>query len=78
MDTERRSMQDRRSVKDRRRLVVFKHLFLKTKDRGDDRERRRALERRWGWVRLSRWSSVYLASLKLAKFLKPKDRKAPP
>jgi len=78
MNTERRSMQDRRSVKDRRRLAALKNFFLKTKDRGDDRERRRALERRWGWVRLSKWSSVYLASLKLSKFLKPRDRNGPP
>ena len=78
METDRRSMQDRRSGRDRRKLAALKDLFRKARDRSIEGERRQALERRWEWVRLSKWSSVYLASLKLAKFLKPKDRKGPP
>ena len=77
MNIERRSMQDRRSGKDRRRFAAIKHLFFKVKDRGDDRERRQEVERRGGWVRFSKWSSVNLASLKLSKFLKLRDRNGP-
>lgn len=78
MNTERRSMQDRRSGKDRRRFAALKHLFFKVEDRGEGRERRQEVERRWGWVRFSKWSSVNLSSLKLSKFLKPRNRKDPP
>ena len=77
MNTERRSMQDRRSGRDRRRFAVLKHLFFKVGGRNDDRERRQEVERRWEWVRFSKWSSVNLASLKLSKFLKPRDRNGP-
>ena len=75
MGSERRSMHDRRSGKDRRNIGVLKHFFLKTRDRGDDKERRQTLERRRGWVRLSKWSSVHLRSLKISKFLKTREPK---
>jgi hypothetical protein len=78
MGSERRSMHDRRSGKDRRSLGVLKHFFLKTRARGDHKERRQTLERRRGWVRLSKWSSVHLRSLKISKFLKTREPKGPP
>lgn len=78
MDTERRSMHDRRSVRDRRKLAFLKRFFIKAEGRKEERERRRALERRWGWVRLSKWSSVHLASLKLSKFIGVDKGQRPP
>jgi hypothetical protein len=79
MEIERRSMSDRRNGKDRRRLTAIKRLFSyplglhqqRYNPRAEPGERRHQLERRGGWVRLSRWSSVHLGSLKISKFLIP-------
>jgi hypothetical protein len=73
MTTQRRSMQDRRSGKDRRKFARLKQLL------GEDLqnravERRKESERRTGWVRLTRWSSVCLEKLKLSKFLNLHNR----
>ncbi len=80
MNQERRTMQDRRSVKDRRRLSALKNFFLRIPSRRASQDRRRELERRTGWIRISKWSSAYLPTLKIAKFLKPHRRtdKQPP
>jgi hypothetical protein len=66
-------MQDRRSGKDRRKFARLKQLL------GEDLqnravERRKESERRTGWVRLTRWSSVCLEKLKLSKFLNLHNR----
>jgi hypothetical protein len=74
MDQDRRTMQDRRSVKDRRRLSGLKNFFLRVASRRGSHDRRRQLERRSGWIRVSKWSSAHLSSLKIAKFLKPHNR----
>jgi hypothetical protein len=69
MKMQRRSMQDRRTGKERRRLLNIKKYFFNTQDRRASSERRNEAERRSGWIRLSKWSSVYLPKLKIAKFL---------
>ncbi len=74
MDQERRTMQDRRSVKDRRRLSALKNFFLRRSSGRASQDRRKQLERRTGWIRVSKWSSAYLPTLKIAKFLKPHGR----
>lgn len=71
MDEERRTMRDRRSVKDRRKLSALKNFFLRRPSRRASSDRRKQLERRTGWIRVSKWSSAYLPALKIAKFLKP-------
>lgn len=70
MKMERRSMQDRRSGKERRRLLNIKKYFFSLQERRTSTERRNDAERRTGWIRLTKWSSVYLQKLKIAKFLK--------
>ncbi|MFO7736971.1 MAG: hypothetical protein R6V46_00720 [Desulfatiglandaceae bacterium] len=60
---------DRRSVKDRRRPYHLAHLTYRGPERRGSKERRLKGERRAGWVRVSKWSSVYLKGLKIAKFL---------
>jgi hypothetical protein len=68
---ERRSMQDRRSGKDRRKFSGLKNIFIRSSGQRNLPGRRARIERRSEWVRISRWSSVHLPSLKLSKFLKP-------
>ncbi len=69
-----RSTIDRRSGKDRRRKLNFARFTYKGVDRQKERrtsgERRSKIERRQGWVRVSKWTSVCLEKLKIAKFLK--------
>lgn len=69
MDTIKRSSQDRRSGKDRRRLISLQTWFYKDDNRRQHSRRGNQPERRDGWVKLDRWSSVRLADLKIAKFL---------
>jgi len=65
----RRSGVDRRTGKDRRRAHnLGRFLYTGGKNRRN-RERRSRVERRAGWVRMSKWSSVFLRDLKIAKFL---------
>ncbi|RJQ65185.1 MAG: hypothetical protein C4519_28655 [Desulfobacteraceae bacterium] len=71
MTAQQRSLQDRRSGKDRRRFPRLKQLFTKDPHQRDPLERRQQPERREGWIRLTRWSSVFLKRLKIAKFLDP-------
>jgi hypothetical protein len=61
---ERRSWEDRRAVFSKGRFLqrrIMKKNF---------KERRSQAERRVGWVRVNKWSSVYLWNLKIAKFLR--------
>lgn len=69
-----RSTIDRRSGKDRRRKLSLARFTYKGVDRQQEKrnlgERRSKTERRQGWVRVSKWTSVCLEKLKIAKFLK--------
>ena len=66
MSAENRSCVDRRSGKDRRKFINFHRFFYRGLDKRTA-NRRFAAERRDGWVRISKWSSVYLWDLKIAK-----------
>lgn len=70
MTVQRRSRRDRRSGHERRRLISLKHFRFKNKNKRRVRDRRYGPERREGWVRLSRWSSINLSHLKISKYLK--------
>ena len=62
---------DRRSGKDRRRSAYnLARRIHGGVDRRNGAERRSKAERRAGWVRVSKWSSVYLRDLRIAKFLR--------
>ena len=58
---------DRRSLKDRRRPYHLSRLTYRGVERRDQKRRSQG-ERRAGWVRVSKWSSVYLQDLKIGKF----------
>jgi hypothetical protein len=64
-----RSKIERRSGKDRRKKISLSRLFYNGPERREINDRRSQPERRDGWVRLSKWSSVNLADLKISKFL---------
>jgi hypothetical protein len=74
MDSHRRSKQDRRSGKDRRRSVSILGLFYKGPERRTPDDRRINYERRKEWIRISKWSSAPLKTLKIAKYLLRKTR----
>jgi len=65
-----RSIVERRSGKDRRRIFNHGHFFFRGAKRKNLLEQRSQAERRVGWVRINKWASVYLSDLKIAKFLK--------
>lgn len=64
-----RSKIERRSIKDRRKKLNIKRFLYNGPERRMLYDRRIQSERRDGWVRLSKWSSVQLADLKISKFL---------
>ena len=64
------SIIERRSGKDRRRIFNHGHFFFGRVPRKNPLEQRSQAERRAGWIRVNKWSSVYLSDLKIAKFLK--------
>jgi hypothetical protein len=64
-----RSKIERRSGKDRRKKIGLNRLLYKGPERREINDRRSQSERRNGWVRFSKWSSVNLADLKIAKYL---------
>jgi hypothetical protein len=66
---DRRSYNERRTGKDRRRIFSFKGLAFKRKDRRVSPERRSGTEMRESWVRVSKWSSASLDHLKISKYL---------
>jgi hypothetical protein len=61
---------ERRTGKDRRRIFSLHSYFFKGPERRKAlRDRRSQEERRDGWVRISKWSSVNLHDLKIFKYL---------
>jgi hypothetical protein len=66
----KRAVADRRSGKDRRKRLKRGRLFNRKPENRTSLERRLHGERRTGWVRISKWSSVNLRILKISKFLK--------
>ena len=72
----KRAFSDRRSGKDRRRAFSLRRFRYHGPERRKlQQDRRHRLERRDGWVRIDRWSSVKLQDLKLAKYLQQPDEK---
>jgi len=65
----KRSFSDRRSGKDRRRFLSLRRLRYKGPERRALRDRRSKIERRDGWVKIGKWSSVEMQDLKIAKYL---------
>ena len=76
MTEETRTSFERRSGMDRRRAYRFGLFSKGGDDEPEGKERRSRSERRKGWVRVDRWSSVQLEALKIAKFLKQSSSKA--
>jgi hypothetical protein len=65
-----RITRERRTGKDRRRVFSLHRFFHKGPERREILQDRRVQEeRRDGWVRISKWSSVYLDDLKISKYL---------
>jgi hypothetical protein len=58
-----RSIVERRSGKDRRRIFNHGHIFFERAARKDLLEQRSQAERGAEWVRVNKWSSVYLSDL---------------
>jgi hypothetical protein len=72
----KRAFTDRRSGKDRRRAFSIRRFRYSGPERRKfQQDRRHSIERREGWVRIDRWSSVKLQDLKLAKYLQPPHKK---
>jgi hypothetical protein len=69
MDRLKRSFSDRRSAKNRRRILSLHRLRFKGSERRALRDRRSQIERRDGWVKIGKWSSVKMQDLKIAKYL---------
>ena len=65
-----RAFFDRRSGKDRRRRIKFDWPLYKGSEKRSLNEQRSQTERREGWVKVGKWSSVRLADIKLARFLR--------
>ena len=64
-----RASSERRSGQDRRRIFSLQRFFYKGPERRIMQDRRSHEERRDGWVRISKWSSVNLQSLKIARYV---------
>jgi hypothetical protein len=66
-----RRIPERRTGKDRRKIFGLQRFFYKGPERRKVlQDRRSQEERRDGWVRIQKWSSVNLQDLKIYKFLK--------
>jgi hypothetical protein len=65
-----RSAIDRRSGTDRRKAYRLGFFLKAGVEKRSGKERRSNDERRKGWVRVGKWGSAQLSSLKIAKFLK--------
>jgi hypothetical protein len=65
----KRSFSDRRSGKDRRRIINLNRFRYKGSERRALNGRRSQIERRDGWVRIGKWASVEMQGLKIAKYL---------
>ena len=67
----KRNRFDSRSGKDRRRLISLHRLLFKGPERRKNfNDRRSPEERRYEWVRIDKWSSAHLPSLKIARYLR--------
>ncbi len=64
-----RDFFDRRSTKDRRKAYQLARLLHRGSERRSNQERRSPADRRAGWVRITKWSSVYLKHLTISKYL---------
>jgi hypothetical protein len=65
-----RIIPERRTGKDRRRVFSLHRFFQKGPERRKALSDRRVQEeRRDGWIRISKWSSVNLQDLKISKYL---------
>ncbi len=67
----KRASAERRSVKDRRRFFSLSRLRYKGPEQRVQQDRRSQQERRNGYVKIGKWSSVKMQDLKLAKYLQP-------
>jgi len=65
----KRVTPERRSGKNRRRTLSLHRFFYRGPERRSLQDQRSQEERRTGWVRINKWSSVDLNTLKIAKFL---------
>lgn len=70
MTTQERAVRDRRCGKDRRKLQMFKQLFSHDPHHRSLQPRRLIPERRTGWVRSTRWSSIDLSRFNLSRYLR--------
>lgn len=64
------SVLERRSGLDRRKAYRIEFFTKRRRKRRKVKEQRVSRERRHGWVRVGKWSSVRLEGLMIAKFLK--------
>ncbi len=71
MHSMKRNFSDRRSGKNRRRFFSFYRWDYNGPDRRSRQDRRSQLERRDGYVRIGKWSSVNIDDLKISKYLRP-------
>jgi len=69
MDKLKRSFFDRRSGKDRRRILSLHRLRHKGSKRRVLKDPRSRIERRDGWVKIGKWLSVKMQDLKIARYL---------
>ena len=60
-----RASAERRSGKDRRRFFSLRRFHYKGPERRIQQDRRSKLERRDGYVKIGKWSSVKMQDLKL-------------
>jgi hypothetical protein len=66
-----RRFPERHTAKDRRKIFELHRFFYKAPERRKAlQDRRSREERRDGWVRINKWSSVNLNDLKISKYLK--------
>jgi hypothetical protein len=61
---------ERRTGKDRRGIFNLHRFFYKEPERRAIQDRRTRKERRDGWVRISKWSSMNLNDLKISKLFR--------
>ena len=71
MHAMKRNFTDRRSGKSRRRIFRFYRSDYNGPNRRNRQDRRSQLERRDGYVRIDKWSSVNVHNLKISKYLRP-------
>ena len=64
-----RDFFDRRSTKDRRKAYRLARLLHRGSEQRSHQDRRSEAERRDGWVRITKWSSVHLKHLTISKYL---------